>query len=458
MQREDTTAVLRRLITLAWPVVLAFMMQTGYNVVDIFWVGRLGAPAIAGVSLAGNFFYIILALGQVIGSGTVALVAHSFGARRINQANTIARQSLFLSFTVALFISLFVILFSMQIMRFLGGRDLVLTLSSGYLRIVGIGFFFQLLAFTVSYIFRGAGDMKTPMVIMIIASAMNVVLDPLLILGIGPFPRLEVQGAALATAAAQCVSLVVGLAILFRGRSGMKLTTSLSWRPDWTIVRKIFGVGIPVGISYMLMAASIMTIFGIVASFSEHALAALGISTRIFQFASLPVVGLSIATTTLVGQRLGARDDEGARRVGDTALRLSIGIMVFFVILFLMTAPGLLTLFTRDGQTIGYGVRLIHIVVFYLLFTGVTISLTGVFRGAGYTVPAMLAGIVKICLLYALAVVATRALKMGVTGVWWSMLVAYGIESAVMTYWYRRGTWRAKGLDLLRSIGPLKPA
>ncbi|UCD19839.1 MAG: MATE family efflux transporter [candidate division WOR-3 bacterium] len=452
MQQTKDESVLRQLMTLAWPIVLAFMMQTSYNLVDLFWVGKLGATSIAAVSLAGNFFYIILALGQVIGSGTVALVAHSYGARLFGRANTVAKQSILLAFATAFIIGTLAFLFSGQIMSFLGGRDAVLDLSTDYLRIVSIGFFFQLLSFSINYIFRGAGDMKIPMLIMLIATVLNLVLDPLLILGIGFFPRLEVGGAAIATTIAKFISFCVGIVILVRGRSGLKLETSRPWNVQWTVAKKIFSIGIPVGISYGLMAASIMAIFGIVAGFSEHALAALGIGTRIFQFASLPVVGIGVATTTLVGQRLGARNARGAAMAGNTALRLSSAIMFLFIVLFIAGARNLMGLFTQSAQTVGYGVQFMHIVAFYLIFVGISTTLTGVYRGAGYTTPPMVAGVIKVTILYALALLVARAMHMGVTGVWWSMLAAYGVESIVLIIWYRRGTWRAKGLALMKGM------
>jgi putative MATE family efflux protein len=458
MPLTNGKSIFRQLITLAWPVVLAFMMQTSYNLVDIFWVGKLGATAIAAVSLAGNFFYVILALGQVIGSGTVALVAHSFGARSVEQANNVAKQSLQLAAIVSLVIGVFGFAYSTKIMYFLGGRNDVLTLSSGYLRIVSIGFFFQLLSFSINYIFRGAGDMKIPMYIMFTATLINLILDPLLILGIGFFPRLEVQGAALATTVAKFASFVFGFLVLLKGRAGIKIDFKTPWRIESTIARKIFSVGIPVGISYGLMATSIMVVFGIVASFSEHALAAIGIGTRIFQFASLPVVGIGIATTTLVGQNLGGRDPRGAARTGSMALGLSIIIMLAFSILFILNAHFLISIFTGNAMTISYGVEFISIVAFYLIFVGITTSLTGVFRGAGYTVPPMFAGILKISLLYLTASWLSRTLQVGVTGVWWSMLLAYGIESLVILLWYRRGNWREKGMSLLKGLSPVDDA
>ena len=449
---RTNNGVFRQLITLAWPIVIAFMMQTSYNLIDIFWVGKLGATAIAAVSLAGNIFYVILAVGQILGSGTVALVAHAFGAGLIARANTVVKQSLSVASIIALLVSVLGLLYAKQIMFFLGGRGDVLILSTTYLRIVFIGFFFQLLSFSVNYAFRGAGDMIIPMFIMFIATAINLILDPLLILGLWFFPRLEVQGAAIATAIAKGASFLVGFLILLKGRSGIRLKITLPWRLEWSVISRIFKVGIPVGISYGLMATSIMVVFGIVAAFSKNALAALGIGTRIFQFASLPVVGIGIAATTLVGQSLGARDDAGASRVSTTALLVSTIIMILFSAVFMISARFLVMIFTDNGSVITHGVRFMRIVAPYLFFVGLSTSLTGVFRGAGYTLPPMFGGLIKVVLLYSLAIILARTLQLGVAGVWWAMLAAYAIESLIILLWYRNGVWRKKGLELLDGL------
>ena len=449
---RTSNRVLIKLLKLAWPVVLAFILQNSYNIVDIYWVGRLGATAIAAVSLAGNFFYVILAIGQILGSGTVALVAHSFGAGLIDRANSIVKQSLSMATIIALCVCLAGILFADRIMFFLGGRGDILILSTNYLRIVFIGFFFQLLSFSINYAFRGAGDMIIPMFIMLIATGINLILDPLLILGLWFFPRLEIQGAAIATAIAKGASFLVGFTFLLKGRSRIKLNFRKKWSLERSVVTRIFKVGIPVGISYGLMATSIMVVFGIVAAFSEHALAALGIGTRIFQFASLPVVGISIATTTLVGQSLGARDPRGANAASKTALSVCVTIMVLFSLLFITSAGSLMKIFTQDSVVIDQGIRFMRIVAAYLLFVGISTSLTGVFRGAGYTVPPMFAGFLKVGLLYLLALILARSMHLGVTGVWWAMIIAYFIESVIIFLWYQRGTWRKKGLELLEGL------
>lgn len=444
--------IFKQLTILSWPIILAFSMQVGYNIVDIFWVGKLGATAIAAVSLAGNVFFIILAVGQILGSGTIALVAQFYGAKQIDNANNIIRQSLLLVSIIALPVCISGFIFAKQIMSLLGGQADVLIISTSYLRIIFIGFFFQLISFTINYAFRGIGDMKTPMKIMLVATIINLILDPLLIFGLGFFPRLEVQGAAIATVIAKCASFLFGFIILIRGRSGIKLNIFKKWYLKTKVVKTILSVGIPVGISYGLMAFSNMAVFRIVSSFSEYALAALGIGIRILQLASLPVVSIGIATTTLAGQSLGARDIKKTMQIGNISMLFSTAITISFGIIFVTNAKFLVSIFTQNPQVINYGLQFMQIVSLYLVFIGITMSLTGVFRGAGDTLPPMFAGLFKLALLIALAILFSQNLGMGITGVWWAIFISYSIETIIITIWYASGKWHKKGLGLLDNI------
>lgn len=444
--------IFKQLTILAWPIVLAFTMQVGYNIIDIFWVGKLGTAAIAAVSLAGNVFFIILAVGQIIGSGSVALIAQFYGAKQIDNANNIVRQSLLLVSIIALPVCISGFIFTKQIMSLLGGRADVLIISTSYLRIIFIGFFFQLISFSINYAFRGAGDMKTPMKIMLVATIINLVLDPLLIFGIGFFPRLEVQGAAIATVIAKCVSFLVGFMILIKGKSGIKVKIFKKWYLETRVIKTILSVGVPAGISYSLMAFSSMAVFRIVSSFSEYALAALGIGIRILQLSSLPVVSIGIATTTLIGQSLGARNLKKTMQIGHVSILFSTAIMVFFGIVFIANAKLLFSIFTQNYQVINYGIQFIQIVSLYLVFVGIIMSLTGVFRGAGDTLPPMFAGLFKLALFIILAILFSQKLRMGVTGVWWAMFISYGIEAIIIAIWYASGKWHKKGLEFLDNI------
>jgi putative MATE family efflux protein len=451
-------SILAQLVSLSWPIILAFIMQTSYNIVDIFWVGKLGATAIAAVSLSGTVFYIILAIGQIIGSGTVALVSQSFGAQLYDRMHDIVKQSLLITLITACVVGIIGYTASKGIVSLLGGKGDVLILGEKYLRIVSIGFIFQLLSFSINYAFRGTGDMIVPMIIVAVATVINIVLDPLLILGIGIFPTMGVEGAALATSIAKCASFLIGLGFLWAGRSKLKLRILDQWHLEAKIIKSLLTVGVPAGLSYGFMFLSVMSVFRIVASFGDQPLAALGIGQRVLQFAGLPVVGIGVATTTMIGQSLGAHNSERATQVSGVAILASMVIMAIFSILFFLNASGIMTIFTDDRLVILHGVHFLNIVSFYLVFSGLTTTITGIFRGAGDMVPPMVAGLFKLFLLVGLALIFSQWLMRNVEGIWWAMVISYSIEGALMLRFYQSGRWRRKGMAFLDRFNHQQPA
>jgi Na+-driven multidrug efflux pump len=171
--------------------------------------------------------------------------------------------------------------------------------------------------------------------------------------------------------------------------------------------------------------------------------------------ASLPVVSISIATTTLAGQSLGARDLKRTTRIGVISIVFSTAIMIFFSIIFITNAKLLMSIFTQNIQAINYGIQFLQIVSLYLIFVGITISLTGFFRGAGDMLPPMFSGLLKLALLITLALLLSKNTGMGIKGVWWAMFIAYGVEALTIAIWYAYGGWRRKGLALLGRIKPV---
>ncbi len=449
--RKDITqgSILKNLMLLSWPTVLAMAMHASYNLADIFWVGKIGHSAIASVALAGNVFFVVLAVAQTIGSGTIALVAQSFGSKNHGKVEDVLRQSLSLTATVALAISVLGVLFSPTIIRLLGGKGEVFVMGSQYLRIMFVGYFFHLLVFNMNYAFRGTGDMITPMMIMFVATLLNIGLDPLLIFGVGFFPRLGVQGAALATVIVKFCSFIIASGLLLRGKSGLKLRFRNGLQLEGIMVKTILRIGIPVGISYGLMAFSSMVVFRIVADFSSHALAALGISMRVLMISGLFVVGIGIATTTLIGQNLGARKRERVQKTAFKSMLLSGGVMAIASLLFFSQAECLIKQFSSDPGVINEGVQILRIVALRLVFVGLTMSMTGVFRGAGDTKPPMFAGLIKLILLILLALFLSKNLNMGVKGVWWAMVISYALETLVLGLWFKRGRWKERRIEIL---------
>jgi len=424
-------------------------MHTSYNLVDIYWVGKVSATAIAAVSLAGVVFFVVLAIGQTLGGGTVALIARAYGARQFGNVQHLLGQSVLLSTIVAVAFGIVGVTFSHHIMRGLGARAEVLDLAVIYLRIASVGFLFQLLTFSINFTFRGAGDMRTPMMIMLVSTVLNIVLDPFMILGIGPFPRMEVQGAAYATLIAKSVGFVFGFSFLLVGKSGLKFRAREAWPLEGKVIKALLAIGVPVGISYGLMALSGLVVFRLVAKFGSQALAALGIGMRILQIASLPVVGIGIATTTLIGQNLGARQRERVQKTAFQSMGLCSAIMIGLGIVFFLNATALIGIFTKHIDVVGIGTAYIRIASMYLFFMGLTVSMTGAFRGSGYTLPPMFAAFVKVGLLLISSYLFSETLGMGVTGIWWALFMSYGIETAIIGVWFSRGTWKLKRIEVL---------
>lgn len=436
--------VLWQVIWLSWPVVVAMAMQTGYNLVDMFWVGRLGPSAVAAVSLCGFLFFLVLAVGQTLGSGTIALVARFYGEKNYSRAEYILLQSLLLTVVFSITLALGIGILARPILIMLGGSPEVISQGTTYLRIVAVGFFFQIFSYVINYAMRGTGDMKTPMRIMLVATIINIILDPLLIFGPGFFPAWGVAGAAAATAISMAVSCFYAAAVLLRGRSFITLKIPRILRPDSGYMRLILAIGLPVGISYTIMSFSNMALFRIVATYGTPAIGAQGIGFRIVQMATLPVVAIAAATTTLVGQNLGARDQNRARDSAFKALLVSSIVMVFFSLFFFGMAYPLISIFTPHTQIRTLGRQFLRIISFSQLFAGATITLGGVFRGAGDTKPPMLVGLGKLGLLVLLANLFSRYLFGSVEGVWWAMNICTGLETMVLFWWFHNGKWQEK--------------
>ncbi len=455
--RADLTqgSLVKHLFVLSWPTVLAMSMHTSYNLVDIFWVGKVGPTAIAAVSLAGVVFFIILAIGQTLGSGAVAMIARSYGAGRFGKVEHVLGQAVLLSTLVAIGSGAVGVAFSRQIVSLLGGRAEVLELGTEYLRIVSVGFVFQLLMFSVNYAFRGVGDMRTPMLMMVVSTVLNMILDPIMILGIGPFPRMEVRGAAYATMIAKLVGFLLGFAMLVVGRSGIRFKAREAWPLEGAVARALLAIGIPVGVSYGLMALSGLIVFRLAARFGAQAIAALGIGMRVLQIASLPVVGIGIATTTLVGQNLGARKMDRVEKTAYQSMAVSSAIMVLLGLVFFFNSSRLVGVFTDHVDVISTGATYIRIASAYLLFIGLTTSITGSFRGSGCTLPPMFAALVKLALLFGISYLLSDVSRMGVNGIWWAMLISYGVEMAIVGVWFSRGTWKSRRIEMLEEEGPL---
>ncbi len=436
--------LLRSVVRLAWPMVLGNLLQNAFNVVDMIFVGRLGAAAIAAVALSGILMQITWTLLIGVSVGTTAMVARYFGAGQPERAGMAAMQSLSLGVAASILLVLFVNLSGRQALALLGAEGEVLRLGLGYLRIVFDGSFTLILFFLSSAIMRGIGDALSPMLVMAASSAANITLDPLLIFGIWIFPRMGVRGAAMATVVAQGIGMCAGLAILSRGGTRIRLRFR-SYRPDLGLIRRMLSLSIPGTIQGAVRSVGSLMLMRVVAGFGVAVVAAYGIGLRLDLIVMMPGWALGAAAATLVGQNLGAGKPERAARGAWIAAGLYAAILAVAGALFLSFSRGAIGLFNHSPAIVEHGAAYLRVRVATYLFLAVALVMASALNGAGDTVfPAIVLAATLVAVQIPLAVLLPRLLGGDPLGVWLAVSTAFLLQGLAMAGWFLRGRWKQK--------------
>ena len=441
--------IVRSLLTLAGPIVLANVLQTVYQLTDTFWVGRLGVEAVAAVSLSFPVVFLMISLGGGLGIAGTILVAQHEGAGEADRVNHVSAQTLIVSVAASVVISVAGYLLAEPMMRVMGAAPDVLPDAVAYLRYSFAGLVFLFAYFVFQSLMRGVGDVRTPALIVLGTVVLNFVLDPLFILGWGPVPGLGVAGAALATLGTQGLAAVVGISLLFTGRYGIDLRGA-SFRPDAPLLGRIVRLGIPASVEQSTRALGLSVMTLLVAGFGSAVVAAYGIGVRVISFVIIPALGLSMATSTMVGQNIGAGRRDRSARVAAAGTWVAFGAMSAAGVVAFVFAPQIVGAFI-PGQpaVIADGVQFLRICAPTFGFIGVQQVLGGVFRGAGHTVVAMVLAIVALWVFrFPLAYVLSERTALGADGLWWAFPASNALAAAVAVAWFWRGTWqRPAGIE-----------
>lgn len=432
----------RAIVRLAWPTTVSMLLHTLFNVVNLIWVGRLGPVPIAAVISATFIIWILYSLISILSTGVVAMIARFLGAGQLEDAREVAEQTWRFALIFACAIALPGYIFRESIIAVMHLEPAVAKAASDYLGIYSLTSIFIVFAEWAGALFRAAGNPRTPLTVFAIGLAINLVLDPLLIFGIGPFPRLEVVGAAVATAISYGL-IALTIFWLMRGRPlPFEVRLSIFGRMDWPRLGRLLMIGTPISILGIVFSIVYLFINRITAGFGTEAVATLGIGNRIESINYLVASGFGLATATLVGQNLGARNPgRAAEMTHKTILLVSlyIGITSLF---FLVFPEAIVRVFTNDPAVIEAGRGYIRILALSQVFMGWEIVLEGAFSGAGDTWPPMIVAIPGAIARIPLAWLLAEHWGLGPDGVWWSITITTIVKASILYVWFARGKWK----------------
>ncbi|MGB9068823.1 MAG: MATE family efflux transporter [Candidatus Acidiferrales bacterium] len=430
---QDFTAgsLNRAILLLAIPMVLEMVLESLFAVVDVFWVGRVGANAVATVGLSESLMLLVFAIGMGLSLSTTAMVARRIGEKDPEDAAVAGVQAIILGLTVSVVIGVPALIYAPQLLGLMGASPEIVATGSGYARIALGGSGVVLMLFLNNAIFRGAGDAAIAMRLLWVSNIINLILDPCLIFGWGPFPRMGVTGAALAT---------------FTGRGTERIRVlRRQIRVNLEVIWRLFRVSLTGIFQFMIAQTSWIGLVRIVSIFGASALAGYTIAIRIVIFAILPSWGLSNAAATLVGQNLGAKQPE---RAETSVWRTGLYNMIFLGsvgIVFILFAPQVVHIFTHDPAVVPLAVAALRIVSVGNIGYAYAMVMLQAFNGAGDTITPTIVNffgfwMLEIPLAYWLAI----HLGWRSNGVFWSIVVAEGSIAVASMFLFRRGKWKQR--------------
>ncbi len=435
IERGDQREIRRAVLTLALPIVGSDLLQRGVNVVDALLVGRLGAAELAAVGLSQLLLMFVMALVYGLGVGATVMVAFHTGATDARRRAWAARTVLLVGGAATLALGAAGLRYSDVVVRFMGAEGRLFDLTHTYLQVTWCLFGAYVFLHLMSAVFQGVGDTRTPLKAMVWVNILHVAVAVPLIFGLWGFPQWGVAGAALASGMSEGVG--AGWLLWQAARRGLFGPWKIGWSPQE--LRRILRVGFP-AMGERLITHGMQVIFArLVISFGVAAYAAHQVGLNIESLSFLPGLGFAKAATTLVGQRLGAQDPEGARRSAWQANLLGLGIMSVWGASFVLFPRAWIGLFTSDSEVLAYSVPLM--ITMGLLQPPLAIAMvtSGALRGAGETPLVLAAAVVGgWCVRLPIAYLGGIAARLGMTMVWTTMVLDWVVRGAIVAWRFRR--------------------
>ena len=434
----------RAILLLSIPMVLEMAMESIFAVVDIFFVSKLGPAAVATVGITESMMTIVYAIAMGLAVGTTALVSRRIGEKNPEGASVTAFQAIATGLLVSLLIAIPGASFASRLLTLMGAEDEMVREGFMYTGIMLGGNGIIMLLFIINAVFRSAGDAAISMRVLWIANLINIILDPLLILGIGPFPELGIKGAAIATTTGRGIGVAYQFWLLFNGRGRVKLKVQhmyIQAKVLWQLIRLSLG-----GIGQSLIATtSWIGLVRIISEFGEHALAGYTLAIRVIVFTLLPAWGLSNAAATLVGQNLGAGQPERAQRSVWLTAKVNMIFMGLMAVVFILVPGFFIRIFINDPDIIASGAACLRIIAYGYIFYAMGMVMVQALNGAGDTgTPTLINFFCFWMLEIPLAYFMALRWDFGASGVYWAIIIAESVMTLVAAVAFTRGKWKLR--------------
>lgn len=438
-----TISLNKAILLLAIPMMLELVMESTFALVDIFFVGKLGASAVAAVGLTETYMYLLYSIAMGLSMAVTAIIARRIGEKNRELAGRTAVQAVFLGFLCSIPFAFTGIFFSKELLALMGADQWVLDNGYRYMQWMLGGNIVIVMLFVINSIFRGAGDAATAMRVLLVANAINIVLDPLFIFGLGPIPGLGIEGAAIATNIGRATAVGLQFWILFRGGKHIRVLVS-QIKPEGKVMINIIRTSLG-GIGQNIIGmTSWIFLMRILAGISSEAVAGATIALRIMMFTLMPAWGMSNAAATLVGQNLGAENPD---RAESSVWKIGFYNMIFLIgisVVYFAFNKTLMDFFTDDRAVRDIGATWLRILSFSYFVYAWWMVTTQAFNGAGDTrtptkINLVFFWLIEIPLAYLLAI----TLGWGYTGVFWAVFFAETSAGLATLWLFRRGSWKS---------------
>ena len=428
-------SIFKGLWGLAVPLITASFVQMAYSMTDMLWLGHLGSSHVAAVGAAGFFTWLCNALSFITKTGAEITVSQSIGAKDYSAAKRFANHAVVLSALIGIAYACFIFLFAGNLISLFKFETDIAQKAIIYLQIVAPGIFFTFNNNTFSGLYNGQGNSTTPFRIMVVGLIANIILDPLLIYGYGPFPQMGTAGAAIATTISQFVVYMIFIRKIFSARFPLG-KISLFIKLKATFVKRIVLLGLPVSMQSALFSMFSLTLATIAAQWGHIGVAVQSVGAQIEAISWMTATGFSTALAAFVGQNYGATNYERIRKGYRITMLFAGSIGLSAGILFFILNHEIFSLFVNDAITVEAGSQYLKILALSQLFSVMELVSTGAFNGCGRTIPPAVVGITFTGARIPLAIYLCTIPSLGLNGIWWAITLSSVLKGIITPAWY----------------------